>query len=379
MISVELLSGDMTIAAEGTVTYIDGKRIYAFGHQFLNEGSTDLPFARAHVVTLLPLLSSSFKIAAPGKWAGTIVSDRSTAIAGEIGLHGHTVPVTISIRSPQTGSHEYRMQSVDDRFLTPFVLQSALYAALDASERTVGAQTLRLRERIDFDGNLPPLTVRDIFAGANGLAQQAAARAVVPLQFVLGAGFQHLRMKDISFTVEPIEAKRELSIAQVWASRRDVRPGESVQITVLLEGDNGVSFTRTATYHVPVGAPLGPLYITASDADLLNFAEFAGVSPASARSPAQLIRLVNRYRGSGAAYVRVWRREPAFSVSGAIPGRELTDPPPSVALVLADPSASAASSATLAFSHGSSLAEFTLPAGAYAVSGSHTIEVNVSE
>jgi hypothetical protein len=345
----------------------------------LDEGSTDLPFARAHVVTLLPMLTSSLKIAVPDKWVGTIVSDRSTAIAGELGLRGHTVPVTISIRSPETGLHQYHMQSVDDRFLTPFVLQSALYAAVDASERTVGTQTLRLRERIDFDGNLPPLIVRDIFAGESGLAQQAAARAVAPLQFVLGAGFRHLRMKNISFTVEPIEAKRELRIAQVWASRRDVRPGESVQITVLLEGDNGVSFTRTATYHVPVGAPLGQIYITASDADVLNFAEFAGVSPGSARSPGQLIRLVNRFRGSAAAYVRVWRREPAFSVSGAIPGRELTDPPPSVALILADPSGSAASSATLAFSHGSSLAEFTLPAGVYAVSGSHTIEVNVSE
>ncbi|MGH9652005.1 MAG: SpoIVB peptidase S55 domain-containing protein, partial [Bryobacteraceae bacterium] len=112
MISVELLSGDMNISAQGTVTYIDGKRIYAFGHQFLNEGSTDLPFTRASVVALLPSLNSSFKIAIPGKWAGTIVSDRSTAIAGELGLHGHTVPVTIAIHSSASGSHQYHMQSV---------------------------------------------------------------------------------------------------------------------------------------------------------------------------------------------------------------------------------------------------------------------------
>ncbi|MGH9581358.1 MAG: SpoIVB peptidase S55 domain-containing protein [Bryobacteraceae bacterium] len=379
MISVDLLSGDMNISAEGTVTYIDGKRIYAFGHQFLNEGSTDLPFARARVVALLPNLSSSFKIAVPGKWAGTIVSDRSTAIAGELGLHGHTVPVTISVHSPATGSHEYHMQSVDDRFLTPFILQAALLATLDATERTTGAQTLRLREHVDFQGNLPPLVVRDIFASDTGLAQQAAANAVVALNFVLGAGFGNLRLKDVSFTIEPVEAKRELRIAQIWASRHDVRPGEPVDITVLLEGDNGVEFTRTATYRVPVGAPLGSIYITASDANLLNFAEFAGVSQASARSPGQLIQFVNRFRGSGAAYVRVWRQEPAFSVAGTLPGRELTDPPPSIALILADPSASAASSTPLAFGRGSGLAEFTLPVDDYAVSGSQTIQVNISE
>ena len=44
------------------ILYIDGERIYAFGHRFLSVGSTDLPFARSEVLTLLPSVSSSFKI-----------------------------------------------------------------------------------------------------------------------------------------------------------------------------------------------------------------------------------------------------------------------------------------------------------------------------
>src|SRR6185437_10429410 len=45
MISVQLMSGDLSVGADGTVTYIDGARIYAFGHRFLDIGSTALPFA----------------------------------------------------------------------------------------------------------------------------------------------------------------------------------------------------------------------------------------------------------------------------------------------------------------------------------------------
>jgi len=379
MISVQLLSGDMTVSAEGTVTYINGKHLYAFGHQFLNEGSTEMPFARAEVVALLPTLNSSFKIAIPREWAGTIVSDRATAIAGEIGRPCHTVPVTITIRSPKTGTHEYHMRSVDDRFLTPFLLETALYATIDATERTVGAETLGLYERVDFDHNLPPLIVRDTFTSDNALAQQAAANAVVALSFVLGSGFDHLALKNISFTLEPMEAKRELRITQVWASRHNVRPGESVEVTALLEGDNGAQLTRSASYRVPIGAPLGPLYFSVSDASVLNFSEFAGINQSSARSPRELIQLVNGFRSSGAAYVRVWRQEPAFSIAGALPGRELTDPPPSVALILADPAASAASGSALLQNRGSSVAEFTLPVDGYVVSGSKTIQVNVTE
>ena len=77
MISVQLLSGDMSMGADGTVTSIDGNRIYAFGHRFLDGGATDLPFARSEVLALLPNLSASFKISTAREWMGTITEDRN--------------------------------------------------------------------------------------------------------------------------------------------------------------------------------------------------------------------------------------------------------------------------------------------------------------
>src|SRR5581483_8655362 len=62
MISVQLMNGDCNMSADGTVTYIDGNMIYAFGHRFLSVGTTALPFARSEVLTLLPVLTTSFKI-----------------------------------------------------------------------------------------------------------------------------------------------------------------------------------------------------------------------------------------------------------------------------------------------------------------------------
>jgi hypothetical protein len=38
MISVQLMTGDMVMSADGTVTYVDGQKIYAFGHRFLLRG-----------------------------------------------------------------------------------------------------------------------------------------------------------------------------------------------------------------------------------------------------------------------------------------------------------------------------------------------------
>jgi SpoIVB peptidase S55 len=379
MISVQLLSGDMSISADGTVTYVDGNRVYAFGHRFLDSGATDLPFARADVIALLPALNTSFKLSAPREWVGSMTSDRSTAVAGEIGRRAHTIPLTISVRSAATGAHDYHMQVVSDRLLTPFVTQTALFSVMDATERAVGAATLRLQGRIEFEGDLPALVIRDTFVSDSAVPQQAAADAVVPLGFVLGGGFANLRMKNISFDLEPLDSKRQLRIAQSWTSKHEVRPGDSIQITTVLQGENGIEFTPTITYQVPVGAPLGPLNFTISDANTLNFPEFAGLSQSSLRTPAELVRAINAFRPSDAIYVRVWRQEPAFTISGPMPGGELTDPPPSVMLILADPSSSATTNPAVTLTRGSGIAELSVPVSGYVVTGAKTIQVDVKE
>ncbi len=379
MISVQLLSGDMAISADGTVTYVNGKHVYAFGHRFLDSGGTDLPFARADVIALLPTLNSSFKLSAAREWVGSITSDRSTAIAGEIGRPARTIPITISVRSADTSTHQYQMQVVNDRLLTPFIVQTAIFSTVDATERTLGAGTLRLRGQVEFEGSVPPLTIRDIFVSDSGLAQQVSADAAVPLGFLLGSGFNSLHMKHIHYDLQPVERKRQLRIAQAWTSQNEVHAGESLQVTALLQGENGFEMTRTATYQVPIGAPSGPLNFTVSDAITLNAPDFAGITQSSLHSPEQVIATLNAYRGSEAAYLRVWRQQPSFTISGPLPGGDITDPPPSVALILADPSSSPTSNAALTLLRGSQVAEIPMPVDNYVVTGSKTVQVEIKD
>ena len=152
MISVQLMAGDMSIGADGTVTYIDGNRIYAFGHRFLSVGATALPFARAEVLTLLPTLSSSFKISAAREMdghhlAGPQHGDFRTNWASAAAM----VPVSIRRRCAAASPWiRTRMRMVNDRLLSPLLVQMAVFSAIDATERTVGAATFGVtgRDRI---------------------------------------------------------------------------------------------------------------------------------------------------------------------------------------------------------------------------------------
>ena len=152
-----------------------------------------------------------------------------------------------------------------------------------------------------------------------------------------------------------------------------------MEITALLQGENGFELTRTANYQVPLGATAGMLNFTVSDALGLNAPEFAGISQSAFRSPEQLISAVNAYRSSEAAYVRVWRQQPSFTIAGPLPGGEITDPPPSVMLILSDASASPTTNAALTLTRGSQIAEIRMPVDSYVVTGSKTVQVEVKD
>jgi hypothetical protein len=373
MISVQLMTGDLNISADGTVTYVDGKKVYAFGHRFLTAGTTDLPFARAEVVALLPSVNTSFKISAPRELVGSMTTDRSTAVTGEIGRPARMVPLEVGVDG-STGQHNYKIQIVNDRLLTPFLTQMALFTILDSTERMAGAGSLRVDGRVEFEGNAPPLDLTNAFAADTNVVLQATVNLAVPISYVLQTGFRDLRPKRISFKIRSDEQKRELQVDQVWLSQREARPGDTVTLNCVLAGESGNQVQKSAQYRVPVGAPVGRLFFTVSDANILNFGDLAGLSPSSVRSPRQLIEILNGIRPNDNAYVRVWRQQPSF----ALPGADLTDPPPSVAMVLSKNSSSVGG-AGLTASSGAKIGEIQIPAGGYVVSGSKTVQLDIKE
>lgn len=375
MITVQLICGDLSLGADGTVTHIEGDRIYAFGHRFLSVGATELPFARAEVLTVLPNLASSFKISAAREWMGTITEDRSTAVAGILGRRASLAPVSIEVRrrsaSGVAAASRYRMEMVRDRFLAPFLLQMAVFSAIDATERMFGSATIGVEGEIRFQNGAEPLRLRNMYAGEFSLPQQVSLATAVPLAYALQAT-DTLELRDVRLVLDAYDQKKQLQIDQVWAWPRQVRPGEAVELTVSLVSGSGTEVTRKATYRVPVGMPEGPLYFTVADGTTTNLSEYRQLLGGGARSAAQLLQFLNSLRANTKAYVRVWRAQPSYQAGG----EEFPSPPPSLAQILAR--AQAALGPAMA-SAGSKVAELEITAGDVVITGSKTVQVDVRE
>lgn len=375
MITVQLMSGDLSLGADGTVTHIEGDRVYAFGHRFLSIGTTELPFARAEVLTVLPNLASSFKISAAREWMGTITEDRSTAVAGVLGRRASMVPVSIEVRrrsaSGVSAESRYRMEMVRDRFLAPFLLQMAVFSAIDATERMFGSATIGVEGEIRFQNGDEPLRLNNMYAGEFSLPQQVSLATAVPLAYALQMT-ETLELKDVRLALDAYDQKKQLQIDQVWAWPRQVRPGETVELTVNLVSGSGTEVTRRASYRVPVGMPEGPLYFTVADGATTNLAEYRQWLGGAPRSAAQLLQFLNSLRANTKAYVRVWRAQPSYQAGG----EEFPSPPPSLAQILARGQAALGPGAAGA---GSKVAELEIRAGDVVITGSKTVQVEVKE
>ncbi len=373
MISVQLMTGDMSVGADGTVTHIDGRRIYAFGHRFLSLGATEVPFARSEVLALLPNMQTSFKISSPVEWMGAILADRSTGVAGELGRRAGLIPLSITVASHGAAGvrrQSYQMEMVNDSILSPVLMQMALTSAIEATERSLGEGTLAVRGEIRFGDGTPPLRVNSSYAGDQGLPQSAALGPAATLAYALQSGFESLRLQGVTLEVDSYPDRRQAQIEQAWPSRRVVAPGESVDLTVVLRRPSGEELTRKATYQVPVGAVAGPLYFTVADSSATNTAEYRQFLAAPPRTPAQLLSFLNSLRDNNKAYVRVWRADSVYEVQG----RNLPAPPPSADQILAR---AQAGSAPAALARNAKVGEIEIDAGGLVVTGSLTVQVDI--
>jgi hypothetical protein len=261
------------------------------------------------------------------------------------------------------------MNVIQDRVMTPLVAQMAIFSAIESTERSVGASTYSIRGRAEFEGGSVKLD--NTYSGDVNVAALASLGVATPLAYALNSGFDAFRLKNIALEITPLDTRNQAQIADV-AAPRQVRPGDDLDISVVLTGANGADTVKRARYHVPVGAPTGPLYITVSDASTANLTDVQAAYSSPAHSASQVLGLLNGLRPNTSAYVRIWRSDNSFSVDG----RDLPDPPASISLILGK---SQAPGLSLLNARGAQVAELEITAGETVVTGSKTVQVEVKE
>jgi hypothetical protein len=368
-VSVQLIRGDFTIDAAGTVTYRDGERIYAFGHPFLSSGATSWPMAESSIVTVVPNLNNSFKLSAAGDLVGSINQDRSTGVFGQLGNKPKMLPVHLTVHTSRNKTESYTFEIVSDPFLTPLLTKIAMFSAITATERQIGNQTLKLTGRIAIDGQ-PDVVLDNTFTSPNGAAMFAVGAVAQPLAVLLNSGFNALDLRGIDVDVTSTDSRSSGSLNRLWIDKTEARRGESIEMQAFARNDNGSEFVERIPLMIPADAPIGPLVITVGDGAALNQADRAQPSADfSPRDLGQLVRGINKLKRNNRLYVRMMRA----GAGAIVNNEEMPVLPPSV---LATLGSSRTSGGYMPLSV-STLEEHELPPSQFIISGQQTITINV--
>lgn len=368
-VAVQLVRGDMDVSASGTVTYVDGDRVYAFGHPFLSVGNTDMPMTKAAVLGVIPNLMNSQKISATTVAVGSIRQDRATGILGLKGTDAKLIPVNVNLKTGPGEAKAFHYEVVTDSLLSPLLVALTVENSITSSERTIGGQTLQVRCRISLKG-YPEVHFANSISNLTGSSGIAGIAAAAPVNFILTSGFDNIDMEKVDVEVSAYESTREATLEKVWQDETEARPGDEVGITVFMRNNNGEVTSAKYPVKIPDGLPPGPLKILIGDGVTLSRAdaesEDAEFIP---RDLDQLVRAINNLKKNDRLYIRLFRDQ-----AGAVVGGEgLPGLPPSILALYS----SKKTTGDVQPIKQVVFAEHELPATDAVVSGRKIIEINI--
>ncbi len=324
---VALLTGDFTLGATGTVTHVDGDKIYGFGHPMYNLGPTEFPLTQAEVHVVLPSLMTSSKLASFGAVVGTVQQDRATAVAGRLGAGPTMIPVTITLNSDRIPSRTFSFSMVRDHTFTPLLTYLTVANVLLSYERGAGpaSYTVKGTATVRQHGDL---AFEDIFAGDQP-ANAASAYVAGPLTLLMRNADTPVEFEKIALTIDATEQPRTARVERVWLDTDRPRAGRAVNVKVLLRTNTGEDLLETIPIEIPAHAS-GTMQLLVGDANRLSADDRRSARGAETQEVAQMIRTFNKARRSNRLYVRLSSPDQGAVVNG----EPLAALPPSVLAVL---------------------------------------------
>jgi hypothetical protein len=362
---VHLARGDIQLSAAGTVTARDGNNIYAFGHPFFSLGSSDLPMSESHVVTVIPNMNNSFKLAVADDMVGSMKQDRATGILGQLGSAPKMLPVKITMTNSRGKREEVVFESAIDDFLTPLLMSVGVSNVLAANERSIGNATVEMKGEIRIKGERPIDLTRRISSGQATVF--AGAAPAVPLGALLRANYPDVVLEEIVLDIKVTEGAKLASIDRIWVDRQQVRAGETVDLSIAEKAAGGKITIKTVPVTIPRDAAPGTMTLTVGEGSVVQ--ALSGTAQFSPKTPAAFIETFNSLKKPDRLYVMLTASRPGLVMGSS----ELANLPPSVAATLGSDRMAGAAKATT----NTVLLEMELPQGENIVSGSQTLTLEI--
>lgn len=257
-VGVTLMSGDIAASSTGTVTYVDGNQVYAFGHPMLNMGETYFPMNTAWIHLILASVSRSFKLSSPIKEVGSLVQDRQAAIYGDSSKAAPMVPYTLTIENPDAKlSQTFKMKVIQHPQFTPIMVRSAIDDALEAFAQDMTPVTYAVEVSAKYEGQ-KPLTITDYFYSPVGIVNARAnldsAESLRALREIATNPFTPVGAESFTVKVTARNVEEYAIVKSLAIQGTEVKAGDRINLYVTVARYNAPDEVRAIPFEVPLEA-----------------------------------------------------------------------------------------------------------------------------
>lgn len=236
-VAVQLVRGDVNIAAIGTLTYMEGGNILALGHSFTNKGEVDYLLSRAYINAIIPSISSPFKLGSPtDELIGSVTVDRNAGLAGTLQKVPRIIPLSVKVKDQERDKSEIvNVQLVkDEDYLTSLITNVSLQA-IDSTLDRVGKGTARVKLKITGKG-LPELGLEreNVFYSRSDIAATALYELYELMNIININPFKKVELIDIKVDVEISNLDNVALIQEARILNEKIKAGDTLEIEVTL-------------------------------------------------------------------------------------------------------------------------------------------------
>jgi hypothetical protein len=334
-LAVALIRGDFDLSGIGTVTHVEGDRVYGWGHPFLSLGSCEFPLMSGYIITVYPRQTVSFKMGAPLKSLGVINADVSTCIAGWLGRKADMLPLCMSVAlDADSPARTFNVEIVRQTLLLPTLVFTALANSVDMEGELPEEMTADLEARIEIEGR-DPIVIKDTFSGFSGnrAPQALYSQVATVISQLTHNSFQPIRLERIECRTQVRPGRRTAEIESVELPSDTFAAGETVKATVFLRPYKGVRQRVPLSLTLPSDLPEGQYTATIGD-DLLN-ARLTLRSDPTLTNPSSLDQVFEAVRvQTNVQRTNVVMRLSLPHAGVAVNGKTLPNLPPSMVQIL---------------------------------------------
>jgi hypothetical protein len=337
-LAVAMVTGDFDISGIGTVTHIEGERVYGWGHPFMSLGSCEYPLMTGYIHTIYPRQSISFKMGSPLRTVGVINADVSTCIAGWLGRTPDMMPVSMTVKRDGEEPRKFNVQIVRQRVLQAPLVQAALANSVDTEGELPEELTAELRAKIEVEGHAP-IVLKDRFSGPLYSGGRAAGALYMQVASVVNLltfnSYKPVRIKSIECETDLLPGRRTADIESIEIDSDTYSPGETVKATVFIRPYKQLPQRLRVTLKLPADLPEGSYSATVCDDLTAARAELRDnptlMNPQNIDQVFQALEVQTKAKRSNLV-VRV----PVSAVGVAVAGKSLPNLPPSMVQILSN-------------------------------------------